>query len=174
MGSKLIVGVLILLTAAVGARPKQNTFAIYLFAAPVDTRTFAKDDLLWNRLALSSAPVISAADVISYDFSTHAMRLRSEAIKRLPKPPVSGIPFVVVVNGERIYLGAFYMSYSSITCARPVIVVDKIELDRGNTVIIDRAYPASTASGKDWRSDERVKDVLSKLRKLAVPLSDRN
>ena len=37
---------------------------------------------------------ISEKDVISYDFSTHTMKLRPEALARIPTP-VHGLPFVV-------------------------------------------------------------------------------
>jgi hypothetical protein len=171
MTSKLILGALILLTtSAIAARPEQNTFGIYLIAEPVDARTLAHNPTLWKELALSSTPVISQADIISYDFSIHAMRLRLEAIKRLPKPPVTGTPFVVLVNGERIYQGAFYISASSIPYSQPVILVDRLEHDqprKADVLLIDRAYPASFATGRDLRSDDRIKRALTKLKKLA-------
>src|SRR6185312_9996686 len=44
------------------------------------------------RVQLASSPVISADDLISYDFSTHAMKLRREALDRIPNPPVHGLP----------------------------------------------------------------------------------
>jgi hypothetical protein len=159
-----------LTTSAITARPEQNTFGIYLIAEPVDARTLARNPRLWKELALSGTPVISEADIISYDFSTHAMRLSIEAIKRLPKPPVTGTAFVVMVNGERIYQGAFYSTVSSIPYSQPVIVVDESQPDQpGKTdvLLIDRAYPASFATGRDLRSDDRIKSVLSKLKKLA-------
>lgn len=171
MRRKLILSVLIFLTAsAAAAQTQQNTFAIYLLAGLIDTRSLARDQGQWKQLPLSSAPVISAADIILYDFSNHAMRLRPEAIKRLPNPPISGTPFVVVVNGERIYQGAFYTSLSSISYGQPVIVVDNPNPAQPRPVdvlLIERAYPAQLARGEDLRSDERIKNALSKLKKLA-------
>jgi hypothetical protein len=153
---------------------QQNTFAIYLFAGPIDARTLAHEQEEWKQLPLSSVPLISDADIISYDFSNHAMRIGSEALKRLPKPPVTGTPFVVVVNGERIYQGAFYTSASSIPYSQPVIVVDSptpAQAQRSDLLLIQRAYPAQMARGEDLRSDERIKSALSKLKKLASLLS---
>jgi hypothetical protein len=171
MRSKPILGVLIFLTAsAAAAQSQQHTFAIYLLARPIDTRTLAQDQGQWKQLSLASVPVISDADIISYDFSNHAMRLGPGAINRLPKPPVTGTPFVIVVNGERIYQGAFYTSLSSISYTEPVIVVDNPEPTRPRQVdvlTIDRGYPAKMARGEDRRSDERIRTALSKLGKLA-------
>ena len=97
------------------------------------------------------------------------MKLNPEAIKRLPRPTASGTPFVVVVNDERIYLGAFYSSISSIPCQAPVIVVDGRISDpkqSGYILSIERAYPPDKGVGQDMRSDERIKTVLGKLGKL--------
>src|SRR5215475_2536251 len=106
-------------------------------------------------------------DIIAYDFSKHAMKLKPEALKRLPsRPPAEGIPFVVVVNGERIYTGAFYSNISSISCDLPVIVIDRRALDPtspADVVLIEGAYPPSGALGKDLRSDVRVRDALANL-----------
>jgi len=172
MLSKPILGVLILLTAsAAAAQSQQNTFAIYLLARSIDTRTLTQDQGQWKQLALASVPVISDADIISYDFSNHAMRLGPEAIKRLPKPPVTGTPFVIVVNGERIYQGAFYTSLSSISYTQPVIVIDNpdpAQPRQGDVLLIEPAYPAKMARGSDLRSDERIKAALSRLGKLVL------
>jgi hypothetical protein len=163
-----IPAVLISLTlSATAARPVQSTFAMYLIADLPDARTLARNSGQWKELPLVRTPVISEVDIVSYDFSRHAMRLRPETIKRLPKPSVFGIPFVVVVKGERIYAGAFYSSFSSIPFALPVIVVDGSERDQAperDVLYIQRAYPQSHAVGVDLRSDERIKTALGNLK----------
>jgi hypothetical protein len=172
MRIKIILVTLILLTiSTLAAMPKQSSFGIYLIAGPVDARAFAQQQGQWKNLPLAGAPIISEADILAYDFSKHAMRLRPEALKRLPRPPVAGTPFVVVVNGERIYPGAFYTIVSSISCELPVIVVDRAEQSQASDAdvfLIERAYPPQIASGKDLRSDVRVRDALGKLKKLAT------
>jgi hypothetical protein len=171
MKTTALLGVVALLTiTSLAALPKRSTFAIYLIADPVDARAFARQGQ-WKKLPLASAPVIFEADILAYDFSKHAMRLRPEALKRLPRPPVAGTPFVVVVNGERIYPGAFYTDLSSISCDLPVIVVDRAapsQASGADVLLIERAYPESIAFGKDLRSDVRVRDALGKLKKLAT------
>ena len=157
----------LLIVSAIQAIPGQSTFAVYLIDGAPDARTLARDPGQWKELPLSSTPIISDVDIVSYDFSKHSMRLRPEAIKRLPRPSVFGIPFVVVVNGDRIYPGAFYTGISSIPFALPVIVVDSPELDQ--VLNIERAYPPSHAVGVDPRSDERIRTALNSLKKLAAP-----
>jgi len=170
MKTVILLGVIVLQSlTCLAATQKQGSFAIYLFASPVDTRSVKQQQ--WKNQPLASAPIISEADILAYDFSKHALKLRPEALKRLPLPPVEGTPFVVVVNGERIYWGAFYSNFSSIPFSLPVILVNRgaqSETPGRDIVLIERAYPAQSAMGKDLRSDERVRDVLGKLKKLAA------
>jgi len=154
--------------SAMSAVPVQSTFAVYLIHGAPEARTLARNPAQWKELPLSATPVISDVDIVSYDFSRHAMKLRPEAIKRLPRPSVFGIPFVVVVNGDRIYGGAFYSSFSSVPFALPVIVVNSPDPDQG-VLYIERAYPPSHAVGVDPRSDERIRNAMSTLKKLSAP-----
>ena len=161
---------LVTLTSLAGT-PKRSTFAIYLIAGSVDARLFVREPERWKGLPLERDPIISDADIIAYDFSKHAMRVRPEALRRLPRPSVAGVPFVLVVNGERIYPGAFYTMSSSIPCDVPVIVVDRVEQNhtaRADVLLIENAYPQTSAPKKDLRSDVRVKDALASLKKLAA------
>ena len=165
-------GLMLLLTfISLAAIPKQDTIAIYLFARSIEPRVLARQPGRWKDLPLASKPIFTDADIIAYDFSKHAIKLEHEALKRLPRPSASGISFVVVVNGERIYPGAFYTSVSSIPCELPVIVVDGRALNQTSPtdiLLIESAYhPQSSALGKDLRSDLRVRDALANLKKLA-------
>jgi hypothetical protein len=168
----IFLGLIALLTVtSLAASPKQSTFAIYLIAGSVDARVFAQEPGVWKNLPLAREPIISGADIVAYDFSKHAMRLKPEALKRLPRPSVAGTPFVVVINGERIYPGAFYTSLSSISCEIPVIVIDRAAPNQTSlsyVLLIESAYPQPSLRGKDLRSDVRVKDALANLKKLAA------
>lgn len=147
-----------------------DVFAIYLVAEPVDRRIpgYGKGD--WSHLRLSVSPLIAGDDIISYDFSTHVMRLRREALARIPRPPVDGTPFVVVAHGHRVYLGMFMTLASSHSLAVPAIVVDRYVMDPTqprDTLVIERSYPTPTFGvGPDPRGDERIKAALTALQKL--------
>jgi hypothetical protein len=146
-----------------------DVFAIYLLAEPVDPRITGYGRGDWSQLRLAASPLITGEDLISYDLSTHAMRLRREALARIPRPPVDGTPFVVVANGQRIYLGLFITILSSHSFAVPAIVTDAQMLtpkQPADTLVIARAYPTpSFGSGPDPRGDERIKAALTKLGK---------
>jgi|SRR5208282_3085571 len=148
----------------------QHSFAIYLTASPVDARILGYYKGDWSQVKLSPTPVITDADILTYDFTTHSMTLTLEAIGRIPRPSVSGTPFVVVADGEKIYLGAFTTSISSIPTALPSIMVDRRWLytnQPANILLIERGYPNdSFGVGKDPRSDKRIKTVLAALNKL--------
>ncbi len=167
----IVLGIILLLTVtSLAAIPKRGAFGIYPIAGSVDARVLAQTPERWRELPLASKPVISDQDIVAYDFSKHAMKLKPEALKHLPRPSVSGIPFVVVVNGERIYPGAFYTTASSIPCAVPVIVTDRVAQNQpaNQILLIESAYPQPTAHGKDLRSDVRVRNALASLKKLAA------
>jgi hypothetical protein len=149
-----------------------HSFGIYLPSQPVDKRMITKAEGDWSRISLAESPVISDADIIEYDFSNHSMKLRPEALARVPRPPVDGTPFVVVANGEPTYLGAFVTSASSMSFAVPVIEVDRRAIFTNqppDTLVIDRAYPQpSTVIGPDPRNDLRIIQALSALQKIKI------
>jgi hypothetical protein len=167
------LGLILLLTfTSLAAIPKQDTIGIYLFARSIDPRVLMRRPGQWKDLPLAHKPIVTDADIIAYDFSKHEMKLEPEALKRLPSPPVGGIPFVVVVNGERIYLGAITISISSMSFDLPVIMVDRRGLDPtspADILLIENGIPPqSSALGEDLRSDVRVRDALANLKKLAT------
>jgi hypothetical protein len=121
---------------------------------------------------LGDHPLISDADLVAYDFTNHVMTVKPEVFRRLPGGEV---PFVVVADGERIYLGAFTTWLSSKTLCIPSIVPDIVRpsfdmAERHNTLSIDDGYPPSYRSAKctnpDPRSDERIRQALAALGKL--------
>lgn len=146
-----------------------DVFAIYLVAEPVDGRITAYGKGDWSQLRLSASPLITGDDIISYDLSTHSMRLRREALARIPSPPVDGTPFVVVAQGHRVYLGVFITIASSHSFAVPAIAVDRHMLEPAqarDTLVIERAYPSkSFGFGPDPRNHERIRTALTALRK---------
>ena len=57
---------------------------------------------------------------------------------QLPKVGVGGLPFVVVADGQRAYLGAFMTMLSSYAIELPVIVVESMQQD---SFAIESGYP---------------------------------
>ncbi len=149
---------------SIGRSETTNSFGIYLTAEPVDRRLTAYGKGDWSQIRLSGSPVISATNIISYNFTDHSMRLKPEALAKIPKPSVEGTPFVVVANGERIYLGAF----TTISSSMGPLSVPCIEVDRrvlvtnqpADTLVIDRGV------GPDLRGDLRIQKALNALQKV--------
>lgn len=152
---------------------KPPSFAIYLMDYPKGSEVpgsiyYGPRDA--SKIALESTPVISDADILSYDLRQHSMRLTNEALARIPRAPsLHGFPFVVIAKGERIYLGVFTRGISSIGFSGPAIVVDRKMLHEDqpeDTLVIERGYPSAHFSGPDPRSDHRIIEALTELHKL--------
>jgi len=141
-------------------------FAIYTLAESLDPRVLIHGTGAWAQATISPTPLITEADILNYDFGTHTLRLTPEALARLPRPPASGKPFVVVTEGQRIYLGVFTTCLSSMSFAVPSITVDgrMIHTNQSPTaIVIDRAYPtAQFGGGADPRGDPRIRRALEK------------
>ena len=145
---------------------RAHSFAIYLVAftpdKPWDAATIG--DLA--TLPLSNEPLLSDADIVSYDFAKHEILTSPAAILSLKSNgSVWGVPFVVVADGERIYVGAITSAASSASISVPTILMWASRF--ANPLSIDRAYPSPEfGSGPDPRSDERVRVALAGLKEL--------
>jgi hypothetical protein len=145
--------------------PLTHSFGIHLvsFTPTQPWSAAALGDLA--TLRLDKEPVISDADILTYDFANHKLLVKRSALSRMPAPPVWHQPFVVVADGRRIYLGAFGTLLSSYSISVPTILVDF--RDFTNELAIDLGYPApGFAVGPDPRSDERIRKALAGLKKL--------
>jgi hypothetical protein len=159
MRTILIILCFISLTGCNSTTSNPNRFAIYLIAIP-------NTDI--NQIILEDKPVLTAADIVSYDWNTHTMELTDRGLHSIPATKevgVHGKPFVVVADGQRCYIGAFWATFSSLGHENPVI---ELPLDtKTNSVTIRRAYPSDKfGRGSDHRTDKRIFKVLSELSKL--------
>jgi hypothetical protein len=117
-----------------------------------------------NELPLADAPLITTADIASYDQSFHAINLTDEAYQRMLAVfaggmPMSGVPFVIVSNGERIYAGAFWSMASSLSFDGIAIIEP---LDPVNSPLyITLGYP-----GPDFYTGQDPRDNASLMQAL--------
>ncbi len=118
--------------------------------------------------------IISDVDLVQYGFAEHALKIRGESVTRLAKlgekPPVSGIPFQVVVDGEPVYEGRFISLLSSRTSKEPTILLD-VNTNSPTAVVFIRGpyyHEPQFQTGTDPRTDPRVTQVLSTLGKLTA------
>jgi len=134
------------------------------------------DDVL-ERIKLENYPLLTEKHIISYDWDTHTITLTKKGIQKIPyssKIGIRGRSFVIVADGERCYLGAFWSSFSSISCPVPVINILRPDAPiESGRIQIERAYPsAQFGSGFDPRADERIRKVLKETGKLKYSKSD--
>ncbi|MHC4476351.1 MAG: HEAT repeat domain-containing protein, partial [Planctomycetota bacterium] len=144
--------------SARGPADTRHRFAIFLVAEPVDVGKPEKVNI--GQLRLASTPVLTERDIVEYDWDKHVLKLTPEAKKRMPGPKtVWPLPFVVVADGQRCYLGAFWSIYSSYMPEIPHI--DSFFPGRpANEIEIG---PAPGDGGTDLRSDPRINKVLQQL-----------
>ena len=163
---------LLLLTLALTAcapRPDNSAssapaFELYLLAGD-NTRGSDLLNTSLDNLILAETPLLTTADLLSYDRSTHTLELTETGMEKVTALlesgfQVAGIPFVIVSGGERLYAGAFWTPLSS-QSFDGVVIMDPAFLSEGNTLQISLGYPGSDFfNGTDPRDDARLMDAL--------------
>lgn len=138
-------------------------FAIYLVKDANASEAIKKDI---NKLVLEDEPIITDENISSYIWKEHKVilikdeKLQSTVMEKIDmKVPTHGKPFVVVCNGERIYIGLFWSLLSSLSAPKcPVIMND---FYYGDSFIIYYAYDEN-----DSRDDKRIYKTFEELGKL--------
>jgi hypothetical protein len=82
----------------------KSTFEIYIVTDKKTSDIILKTDI--NKLTLESKPIITEKDITDYYWKSHIFSVSSEIRQNIDKK--TGVFFVVVVNGKRIYLGCFW------------------------------------------------------------------
>jgi hypothetical protein len=115
-------------------------------------------------LPLAEEPIITTEDIDNYLWDIHAINLNEEAYKKIfaifsQGMPMSGVPFVILAKGERIYAGAFWSMASSLPFDG-VTILQPFD-PAGSPLIISLGYPTQEFyTGQDPRSDERLRSAL--------------
>jgi len=136
--------------------------AIYLLAQDVAPQDLSKMEL--GSLVLQDRPLLSSDDIVSYEVSTHEIRLQSPTCQKLSRAfpqsiGVRGVPFVVCVGAQRIYAGAFWTPLSSLSFDGVVILQPCMMQQQ--TIRIELGYPSGAFfTGTDPRADPRVLGAL--------------
>ncbi|PPD58173.1 hypothetical protein [Dehalogenimonas etheniformans] len=151
------------LGACTSKEPATEGFAIYLTKNDISPTMLPA----MNYIGLADAPLISGDDIVSYDAKTHEIKLSDEAFVRITelKVPTTGKSFVVCVDNQIKYVGAFWtpissQSFDGITIVKPLGSDKKV-------IQIGLGYPgAGFFQGYDTRSDRKILDALEKVGKL--------
>jgi hypothetical protein len=154
---------LVLLTI-VGCSPQAEGFAIYL----------TKDDIPVSQMEalshvdIADEPVISSKDIISYTEDTHEIIITADAYERIKalQVPTSGTSFVVCVDKQPVYWGAFWIPISSQSFDGVTICVPPPN-EQVNTITLELGYPSPNFyQGEDPRSNPVIMESLEKAGKL--------
>ncbi len=144
-----------------------NEFAVYLLK---DKMTASQAQQLPLNTPELGDRILSTADIVSYTWASHEIELTPEAyarVRALFKTPVevAGMPFIVCVGRERIYMGGFWTPLSSLSFDG-VTILQPFAQDR-RTIRIELGYPGPDAyQGVDPRSDFRILQSLQAAGKL--------
>jgi hypothetical protein len=113
------------------------------------------------QIAIEETPVIAGEDVQFLDLTNRVIKLRPDAIQRVwnrlgsaPVITMNGRKFMVLVGGERIFLGTFITDLTSFCPEMPTIFVDTI----GSTNFFRFSSPRRGLA--PW-SDSRIKTALA-------------
>jgi hypothetical protein len=147
--------------------PESTTddFAIYLLADTTITINNLPDKPL-NEFILARSPLISLDDIITYEWPIHLVHVKQTAESKmtdLSKPgTLNDRPFIVIVNGERIYMGAIWPAHYSTICLYPHIVLPSL----------NPYHIMHGVEREDKRKDIRIYTVLKNAGKLVYPLRE--
>ena len=170
----IIIGVVLMLSILVSGicatpgglvtPPNDEGFAVYL--TKQDIPPAQMEDL--TNVDIAEEPIITISDIITYEPQEHELRLTASAFQRVSQldVPTSGKSFIVCVDKQPIYWGAFWVHWSSqsfdgVTIWKPLI------LEETNAIRLELGYPSSELyTGEDPRSNPTVMQSLEQAGKL--------
>jgi len=138
-----------------GSPPAADEFAIYMLQdRTIDARTALSYPM--ETLQLNGTPFLRASDLNWYSWSSHTFELKPEMAARWEEfrrtlGNLAGVPFVVTVGSERIYVGTFWWGYSSMMPPQCAV----IQLVSANPYAI-----LLMAGATDYRNDGRIHTAL--------------
>ena len=124
-----------------------------------------------SELPLAEDPILTTEDIAQYNWENHTIDLTTSAYNRMLSifsrgMPMSGVPFVIVSHGQRIYAGAFWTPASSLSFDG-VVILQPVDPTAG-TLFINLGYPGRDFfTGEDPRNDPRLKQALENAGVLA-------
>lgn len=152
-----------------GTLMKYEGFAIYLTRDNIPPE---KMEVL-SHVEIADEPIISIQDIITYNAQTHEMKLTDQAFERIThlEVPVRGKSFLVCVDREPIYWGAFWNPISSMSFAG-VTIWNPLGSQELKVITLELGYPSSSFyNGADPRNNPAILQSLEQSGKLINRLS---
>ena len=134
--------------------------------------SYQTEDQSWaiqsSSIKLYKAPLIPYADINSYNSKKHIFKISDAAasvVKDL-EHSVHGLAFAVTANGEVVYTGYFWPSYSSASCQW--IVIDPLMIFGDSELRVELGYPGlfEGVDIVDERNNELILDIFRRDGKL--------
>jgi len=111
--------------------------------------------------------VISGDDILSYNKTSHEIKLSQQGIDRLTKLELVRNPFEVKLGNRVIYNGSFWSAILSSTYSSAVIIdVLLIQSGSTSTLKIDPCYPIQQCEGQDPRNNPEIFEYFQRTGKL--------
>jgi hypothetical protein len=135
-------------------------FAIYLLKEDSLTTSDVQDQPIFD-IEVKINPILTYDDIVSYDLDTHQVFLHNDLSYYLGADSIrvfrntQGIPFILVANGERIYLGSFLSGLSSWVPNTPKIVDYTLNTNE-KSFVISGAPKYADKKYLDVRNDKRI------------------
>ncbi len=116
-------------------------------------------------------PVLVQTDIVTYDSVAHVFDLAflsSDFFARVGQISVYGKPFVVTVDGARLFGGWFWTDVSSISCWQCLVLREWYSGLQADQIRLEYGYPtAQEPPAPDPRNDPRLLQALAQAGKLA-------
>ncbi|MFC1803888.1 hypothetical protein ACFL0D_08000 [Thermoproteota archaeon] len=160
----IIFGIILLL--GYYTTSKGEGFAIYL----------TKDDIspvqipVLSHVDITKQPIININDIILYNANTHEITLTANAFDRISglEVPVTGKSFVVCIDKNPIYCGAFWTPFSSISFDG-VTIWKPLNSQKSKVIRLELGYPSSFFyGGEDPRNNPDIIKSLKQAGKLVT------
>jgi len=149
--------------------PEGEGFAIYLPAHDIPVSQMP----ILSHVDIADQPIISLQDIITYNAQTHELKLTDTAFKRISQlqVPTSGKSFLVCVDKNPVYWGAFWtpmssQSFDGVTIWKPY------SLSKPYIITLELGYPSSSFyGGEDPRNKPEIISAFEKAGKLIKSLT---
>ena len=157
-------------TKVTTAATQTEGFAVYLTKGEIAPSQMEP----LSHVEIADEPIIGLNDIITYNSATHEIVLTDEAFQRIAalRPSVYGQSFVVCVDRNPIYWGAFWTVISSVPFSGITIEVP-FNSPGNNSITINPGYPSPAFfKGDDPRNNPTVINSLQQAGKLVTPSTD--
>jgi hypothetical protein len=149
-----------------------KTKGIELYLPENIANIIACKDFDFTNQKLQATPLITDEDVLSYEWSNHAITLSKSAYTKLKnykdEKKLGIYPLVLTINGERIY-GLFYKyAILSMSCQSTLISENDFGPTNGKlgySIVHGQGFPVNMLI-KDPRGDKRIYDYLKSTGRL--------